>query len=111
MGAQPLAMSWIASLIVSGTPPATFVEVPKLERMSLLTTPLWVRTSGPFEPSPGNGPAVSSGITAQSAPVVPPVVAPAAAEEGELDEAAEVGDAAEPTVQPATTKIPAATPP
>ena len=35
--------------------------------MSLRTTPLWVRTSGPFEPSPGNGPAVSSGMTVQSA--------------------------------------------
>ena len=35
--------------------------------MSLRTTPLWVRTSGPLEPSPGNGPAVSSGMTVQSA--------------------------------------------
>ena len=42
--------------------------MPKLERMSLRTTPLWLRTSGPFEPSPGNGPAVSSGMTAQLAP-------------------------------------------
>src|SRR5204863_1930161 len=35
---------------------------PKLERMSRRTTPLSVSTFGPFEPSPGNGPAVSSGI-------------------------------------------------
>ena len=35
---------------------------PKLDRMSLRTTPLWFSRSGPFEPSPGNGPAVSSGI-------------------------------------------------
>ena len=37
--------------------------------MSLRTTPLWVRTFGPFVPSPGNGPAVSSGIGAQLASV------------------------------------------
>ena len=30
--------------------------------MSWRTTPLSARTSGPFEPSPGKGPAVSSGI-------------------------------------------------
>ena len=34
--------------------------------MSLRTIPLCVRTSGPFEPSAGYGPAVSSGIKAQS---------------------------------------------
>src|SRR3954470_16987343 len=58
---QPVAASRRAMRIVSGTPSATVVDVPKLDRMSLRTTPAWVRTSGPFEPSPGNGPAVSSG--------------------------------------------------
>src|SRR5207244_9516934 len=66
-GAQPLAAPWIASLIVIGTPPATVVEVPKLDLISVRTTPLWVRMSGPFEPSPGKGPAVSSGMTSQFA--------------------------------------------
>ena len=53
--------SWMVSLIVSGTPVAIVVEDPKLERDVLRTTPLWFRTFGPFEPSPGYGPAVSSG--------------------------------------------------
>lgn len=48
----------------SGTPFATLVEVPKLERMSRRTMPLEVRTFAPFEPSPGYGPAVSLGIAA-----------------------------------------------
>ncbi len=52
---------------MSGTPWAVVVDDPKLERMSWRTTPLWFRTSGPFDPSPGNGPAVSSGMTAQLA--------------------------------------------
>src|SRR6476620_6061996 len=66
-GAQPCAASRRAIRIVSGTPAAVVVEEPKLDRMSVRTTPLRVRMSGPFEPSPGNGPAVSSGITVQSA--------------------------------------------
>ena len=53
--------------MVSGTPLAVVFDEPKLDRMSLRTIPLWPRTFGPFEPSPGNGPAVSSGMTAQSA--------------------------------------------
>ena len=57
----------MASLIVNGTPAAVPEYAPKLERMSARTTPLWLSTSGPFEPSPGNGPAVSSGMTTQSA--------------------------------------------
>src|SRR5215217_8048419 len=48
-------------------PVALVVEVPKLEVMSSRTMPLWFRTFGPFEPSPGYGPPVSSGMTAQSA--------------------------------------------
>jgi hypothetical protein len=40
-----------------------------LVRMSLRTTPLWFRMFLPFEPSPGNGPAVSAGIVVQSAGV------------------------------------------
>jgi hypothetical protein len=43
----------MASLMVSGTPAAVVDEDPKLDRMSLRTTPLSFRTSGPFEPSPG----------------------------------------------------------
>ena len=31
--------------------------------MSLRTTPLWVSTLAPFDPSPGYGPAVSSGVS------------------------------------------------
>src|SRR6185369_9338342 len=100
--------------MVNGTPPASVVDVPKLDRMSLRTTPLWVSTSGPFEPSPGKGPAVSSGITAQSvavvASIVEPAVAPGVAEAGELVEVAAGGEALDPTVQPATTNIPAARP-
>ncbi len=41
--------------------------------MSLRTTPVWDSTSGPFEPSPGNGPAVSSGMTSHDAASAPPV--------------------------------------
>jgi hypothetical protein len=47
---------------ISGTPSAVPDRPAKLERMSLRTTPVWFRTFGPFEPSPGNGPAVSFGI-------------------------------------------------
>ena len=39
-------------------PSSAVVElVPKLDRMSWRTTPDWARTSGPLDPSPGNGPA------------------------------------------------------
>ena len=48
---------------LSGTPRAFVVEEPKLEVMSLRTTPLSVNTLAPLEPSPGYGPAVSSGIS------------------------------------------------
>jgi hypothetical protein len=51
------------------------VDDPKLGRMSLRTMPLCVSTLTPFDPSPGNGPAVSSGIgvaLAAAAAVVPP---------------------------------------
>ena len=57
----------MASRMVSGTPVAVVVELPKLERMSWRTTPLCSRMSGPLEPSPGYGPAVSSGMSAQLA--------------------------------------------
>jgi len=39
--------------------------------MSLRTMPGWVNTLGPLEPSPGYGPAVSSGISSQVEVVVP----------------------------------------
>ncbi|HEU4896598.1 MAG TPA: hypothetical protein VFX88_03375 [Actinomycetota bacterium] len=54
--------------MVSGTPSAVVVEDPTLERMSLRTIPESSSTLGPFDPSPGNGPAVSSGTTARSPP-------------------------------------------
>jgi hypothetical protein len=57
------------SLTVIGTPFATVVDVPKLERISLRATPLALRTLAPFEPSPGYGPAVSVGMTSQTADV------------------------------------------
>ena len=41
--------------------------MPKLDRMSLRTTPLCSSTSGPFDPSPGYGPAVSSGTSPDEA--------------------------------------------
>src|SRR5438552_4005892 len=85
--------------MVSGTPCAVPDDVPKLERMSLRTTPLCVRTSGPFEPSPGKGPAVSSGMTvAQSAPAVaaPPLVAALTAD-AEAAPGVELADGAQPT--------------
>src|SRR4051812_11882575 len=62
---QPFLLSTTVRLIVSGTPVATPLAVPKLERMLLRTTPLCVSTLGPFVPSPGYGPAVSSGILEQ----------------------------------------------
>src|SRR3954454_5608417 len=49
---------------VMGTPSAVPLISPKLDRMSLRTMSLSVSTLGPLEPSPGYGPAVSSGISA-----------------------------------------------
>jgi hypothetical protein len=46
------------------------VEDPKLLVMSLRTTPLSASTSTPLEPSPGKGPAVSSGISSLPGPTV-----------------------------------------
>jgi hypothetical protein len=57
---HPLAVSWIVRVTVVGTPEATVVDVPKLDVMSLRTMPLSASAFGPFDPSPGNGPAVSS---------------------------------------------------
>lgn len=52
---------------VSGTPRAVPpADRPKLRVMSLRTTPLSFSTFTPFEPSPGKGPAVSSGISAHA---------------------------------------------
>jgi hypothetical protein len=53
--------------MVSGTPSATPDALPKLDRMSLRTMPLSVSMFGPLDPSPGYGPAVSSGIVSQEA--------------------------------------------
>ena len=80
---HPLAVSWIVRVTVVGTPAATVVEVPKLDVMSLRTMPLSVSTFGPFDPSPGYGPAVSSligvhdAVDAVSAAAVVAVVAEA----------------------------------
>jgi hypothetical protein len=62
------AASRTVSLLVSGTPSAVVVEDLKLERMSLRTIPESSSTLGPFDPSPGKGPAVSSGTSARSPP-------------------------------------------
>src|ERR1700757_436418 len=58
--AQSLVRSSRVRLMVAGTPSATPEYGPKLGRMSPRTTPESVRTFGPLEPSPGNGPAVSA---------------------------------------------------
>src|SRR5262245_39015523 len=58
---------------MSGTPSATPVAEPKLDRMSLRTTPLSASASGPLDPSPGYGPAVSSGMGSQLADDAPVV--------------------------------------
>jgi hypothetical protein len=47
---------------------------PKLVVMSRRTTPLSLKTFGPFEPSPGNGPAVSSGIGVDGSDVLEEIV-------------------------------------
>src|SRR5918992_5689830 len=62
-GVPPAATSSSVISTVVGTPSATPEALPKLFVMSPRTTPLSVRTLGPFDPSPGNGPAVSSGIS------------------------------------------------
>src|SRR4051812_37630859 len=62
-GAAPFFRSRTRSLRASGTPAAVPEYWPKLGRMSSRTTPLCVSTFGPFDPSPGYGPAVSSGIS------------------------------------------------
>ena len=56
--------------MLSGTPSASVVLDPKLEVMSLRTMPLSVSTFAPLEPSPGYGPAVSSGISPSAVSLV-----------------------------------------
>ncbi len=56
-------MSITSNENVSGTPSATPDAPPKLDVMSLRTTPDCSRMSGPFVPSAGYGPFVSSGIS------------------------------------------------
>jgi hypothetical protein len=78
LATSPEAASRTVSLMTSGTPSAVVVEEPKLERMSLRTMPESSSTLGPFDPSPGYGPPVSSGTLVRSAlpedePVVPEV--------------------------------------
>src|SRR6478736_4599750 len=76
MASSPLR-SRTLSLIVTGTPSATPDAVPNDVVRSLRTTPDSVSTLTPFEPSPGYGPAVSSGIS-RSATWTDPTGAPAA---------------------------------
>src|SRR2546426_7440656 len=91
------------SLMLSGTPWAMPDADPKLDRMSLRTTPLWVRTSGPFDPSPGYGPPVSSGIVSQPAAlaVVGLPVAVADADDEELWPGPQPTSANRPALRPA----------
>ncbi len=63
---QLFAVSTSDSVIASGTPSATPDALPMLDVMSLRTTPLSLSTSGPLEPSPGNGPPVSLGMVSQA---------------------------------------------
>jgi len=75
MARQLPMLSTTTTSMVSGTPGATVDDEPKLDRMSRRTMPFCDKTLGPFDPSPGKGPAVSSGMGAQSA--VPAAVAEA----------------------------------
>ena len=53
-GSGAPSASTTSSSMESGTPSAAVPEAePKLDRMSRRTTPSWVSTLGPFEPSPG----------------------------------------------------------
>ena len=72
-------MSRIVRVSVIAMPSAVPDAPPKLLRRSDRTTPLCSSTSGPLEPSPGYGPAVSSGIS------VSPVVLSAVAVEAVVD--------------------------
>ncbi|XWX57561.1 hypothetical protein ABUV78_00692 [Clavibacter nebraskensis] len=78
-GTSPVAVSRIVSVSAMGTS-AAVVPPSRLERMSLRTMPERSRTSGPLDPSPGYGPAVSSGISpvrAAALSVPPDPAAPA----------------------------------
>jgi hypothetical protein len=93
------------SSIASGIPAATVDDEPKLDRMSWRTTPVCERTSGPFDPSAGNGPAVSSGMMAHDASPEVAVDRGAAVAADELGLADPLG------AQPMIVNSPALTPP
>ena len=96
----------MASRMVRGTPSATVVDEPKLEVMSARTIPLSERTSGPLEPSPGNGPAVSSGMTPQTPPAaadVPP--APPVVVEPETRSSAQPAMASNPVIPASRNRV------
>src|SRR5688500_18898753 len=99
----------ISSSTVSGTPWATPEAEPKLLVMSLRTMPDSVRTFGPFDPSPGYGPAVSSGISSTLVGVeeVPVVGVPEVVADGLLADGVLPPGAASSAEQPATTARPA----
>lgn len=75
-----MALSRSVSVKVRGTPSAFVVEVPKLDVMSCRTTPEASSTFGPFVPSPGNGPAVSAGISTPHSAMARVTVGDAAAD-------------------------------
>src|SRR3954447_18456170 len=67
----------MVSRSVIGTPAAVVPPDPKLVRRSLRTMPFSVRMSTPLLPSPGNGPAVSSGTALLAlALALPPALVP-----------------------------------
>ncbi|MGC4082344.1 MAG: hypothetical protein QM736_09625 [Vicinamibacterales bacterium] len=80
----------------------------KLERMSLRTTPVVDSTFGPFEPSPGYGPSVSSGIVLHElADVVPPLLPVVVVDV--VDDVVDEGDVVLP-LQPKSVSAPAPKP-
>src|SRR5215210_6424269 len=97
-GVPPPATSSSVISTVAGTPSATPEASPKLLVMSRRTTPLSVRTFGPLEPSPGYGPAVSSGISAVVSLLVVVVDADVEVDPLEPEDAPQAVSAAEATL-------------
>src|SRR3954468_12819341 len=98
------SLSTTVSSTARGTPPATPDAEPMLFVMSRRTTPSSVRTLGPLVPSPGKGPAVSSGICSQVEPAaVPPAIVVVVESEAPADVLVEPLAPAPPPPQPART--------
>src|SRR5262245_28078287 len=81
MGAQLETGFTRVNVMVSGTPVATELGSPRVVLMSLRTMPESASAFGPFEPSPGYGPAVSSGMLEQLPLPVPASVPPSVPED------------------------------